>query len=101
VEATGIGGGGLLAELEKKTKKVKTVDGLGAVLKNIFKKYGSDLAHSFMVFVYSGKQHLYIVANDETMQSVTKIVNHCREAELDVNDVIGPHLKEAADKISK
>lgn len=101
VKETGIGGSGLLAELEKKTKKIRTVDGLGSVLKNIFKKYGSDLTNSFMVFTYGGKQHLYITASEETMASMVKITEHCRETDKDVNDVISSFLKEAADTISK
>ena len=43
-------------EFKKRTKKAKSVDALGSILNKLFRKYGSDLPHNFMVFTYGGKE---------------------------------------------
>lgn len=83
-----------LGDLDKKAKRVKTVDGLGGILKNLFKKYGQDLQHSFMVFVYGGRPHLYVVMDDELVTAMKKVTAICREKELDINGVLVPALME-------
>lgn len=87
VEETGIGGTGLLNELKKRTKHVRSVDGLGRVLQQLFKQYGSDLKHSFMVFTHGGKRHLYVILSDAAMAELDKIVDECRKNDWDINDV--------------
>jgi hypothetical protein len=97
----GIGGSGLLNELKKKTKNIRDVDGLGKVLNSLFKKYGSDLKHNFMVFAYGGKKHLYVMMSDETMNAMNVVLEMCREQDRDINDVLVPMLKELSSKIGE
>jgi len=85
---SGIGGDGLLAELKKRTKKVRSVDGLGRVLNKLFSEYGSDLKHSFMVFAHGNKRHLYVILSDEGMDSLDRIMGDCRKNDKDINDVL-------------
>lgn len=98
---SGIGGKQLLADLQKKSSKTKSVDGLGRTLKELFKQYGSDLRHSFMVFTYGGKKHLYIIMNDETLAAMEKVLSVCRSNDLDINSVLNEHLLSLPEKISK
>jgi hypothetical protein len=93
IDKTGISNPKLKSELKKKARKTKTVDGLAKVLKNLFKKYGSDLKYSFMVFSFGGKNHLYIIANEETQKALEKVKSICEKRGLDINDVIGPAIQ--------
>ncbi len=101
VESSGIGGKGLADELKKKSKKVKTVDGLGAVLKKLFSKHGSDLKHGYMVFAFGGKEHLYIIADKETTAALSVIQDLCRKKNLNINEVIAPAIKAIPESISE
>jgi hypothetical protein len=101
LEKSGIGGEGIVKEFVKKTKKTKTIDGLGSILKSLFKKYGSDLEHSFMVFSYGGKQHVYIVLTDKALSELEKIIKHCRDKNVNINDVLNPLLENASKGIGR
>lgn len=99
LESTGVGGKALAGELKRRSKKVKTVDGLSSVLNRLFKKYGNDLEHSFMVFVFGGQEHLYVIADDRIQGSLEEIKKACREQELSINDVLAPALADAANRV--
>lgn len=101
LESAGIGTQALRDELKKKSKKIRTVDGLGSVLKKLFKKYGSDLKHSFMVFTYEGKDHLYVVTNDATIAALEHIKGYCREEDVDINEIIGTALQAVVSQITE
>lgn len=88
IEDAGIGDGTLLKKLKKKTKKVGSVDGLGKILNQLFKEYGSDLKHNFMVFTYGGRQHLYVILSDEARDALDKVMDECRENDENINDVL-------------
>jgi len=96
VKESGIGGDGLLAALKDKTKKVKSVDGLGKILNNLFRQYGSDLKHSFMIFTYGGKQHLYVMLSPLALQGLEVLMAKCRDESRDMNDLIVPMLERLA-----
>jgi len=101
VEKTGTAGKAVAGELKKRTGKVRTVDGLGALVSKLFKKYGNDLPHSFMVFSFGGRDHLYIIANDEMMQAIEVIKDGCRKKDLNINDVMLPAMVSLAKKMKK
>ena len=100
VEMSGVADPAMVKELEKKTKKVKSVDGLSAILKTLFKKYGQDLQHSFMIFVHGGKRHLYVTMSEQVQKSVGLIVDHCRKHEKDINEVIGSVILSVAEDLT-
>ena len=101
VEKTGAGGKAVAGELKKRSGKVRTVDGLGVLISKLFKKYGNDLPHSFMVFSFGGKEHLYIIANDEMRQAIEVIKDGCRKKDLNINDAMLPAMVELAKKMKK
>jgi hypothetical protein len=94
VEKSGVGGSNLLRELNKRTSKAKTVDDLGVILNQLFQDYGSDLVHSFMVFAYGKKKHIYIMMSEQTQRAMDEIQKWCRKESQDINDVLGPYLEE-------
>ena len=93
LKATGAVSPEFLGELEKKSKNVKTVDGLGKILKDLFRQYGQDLQHSFMVFVYGGKSHLYVRMDEELFEIVFRMISSCRKTGKDINSVFKQLLK--------
>ena len=88
-------------DVSSKSKNVKTVDGLGGILKNLFKKYGEDLQHSFMVFVYGGKTHMYVSMNKELSVIIKKIADTCRKDSVDIADVMVDALRDIPEGIAK
>ena len=52
------------------------------------KEYGSDLKHSFMVFTYGGRSHVYVIMKSELAKEVDKIKGFCRENDKDMGDVL-------------
>lgn len=99
LEASGLGGTSLLSELKKRTKNVKSVDGLGKVLNSLFRQYGSDLSHSFMVFTYGGRKHLYVVLSDDSMSALEDVMELCRSEDKDINEVFEGVFKSIVDKV--
>lgn len=98
---TGVGGPALAAEMKRRSKKVKTVDGLSSVLNSLFKKYGNDLENNFMVFVFGGKEHLYVIADGRVQSALEEIKEACREGGLDINEVLAPAIEDAAERIKR
>ena len=91
--------GSLPAELAKKfdeaSAEVKTVDGLSAILNSLFTQYGNTLDHSFMVFTFGGKTHVYVMMDKDTKRSVDGILDYCKGSGKDINAVINPVLRRA------
>jgi uncharacterized protein YehS (DUF1456 family) len=71
------------------------VDGLGKILTQIFKEHGSDLKHSFMVFSYGNKEHLYVIMSDETKVAMDSLKAWCRKNDSNINDVLDKVLRGA------
>jgi hypothetical protein len=89
LKASGIGGGKKMAEeLSKRAGRARSIDSLSSILRNLMKEYGSDLKHSFMVFTYGGRSHVYVIMKDELAKEVDKIKGFCRENDKDMGDVL-------------
>lgn len=89
VKTSGIPGSGKIAEeIARRSTRVKSVDGLGNILKGLMRQYGEDLKHGFMFFVYGGKRHLYIIMNDALRGLVEEVVDHCRGTKTELTDAI-------------
>jgi len=59
-----------IAEIEKATKELKTVDNLGAVLNQIFTKYGDTVPSNFVWFEFGGKKHVSIACAPKTWKVI-------------------------------
>lgn len=101
VAASGIGGSALSAELRKRTKTVRTVDGLGNLLNKLFKKYGSDVEHGFMVFSYGGKEHIFIIASERMAAAIESVKDVCRNRDTDINDILAKVFEEIPGRIGE
>jgi len=85
---------GLPEEAKKKfsnqSKDAKTVDDLSQVLNTIFNEHGDTLKHSFMVFSFGGKEHVYLAMTAKTKKALDQVLTHCKEWDKDVNQLIAP-----------
>lgn len=80
----------MLSDFDERTKEIKSVDELAAILNGLFSKYGNDLKYSFMVFTFGGKEHLYVKMNKEMARQMDAVKEWCRENRADINLVMAP-----------
>jgi ParB/RepB/Spo0J family partition protein len=83
-------------ELDKARDEVKTIDGLAAILNEMFKKYGGTLDNGYMVFTYGGQTHLWIVMDDETKRFVDAMKKTALETGKNINEVFRSMLMNRA-----
>lgn len=76
-------------------KEAKTVEDLEKIIQEMFAKYGDTLAHSFMIFTHGKQEHIYILTNTKMKKTLDSVLQHCKDAELDINDFLEPLLKNA------
>ena len=74
-------------ELDKARGEIKTIDGLAAILNEMFAKYGSSLDHGYMVFSYGGQSHLWIIMDDATKKMADTMKKIALETGMNINDV--------------
>jgi ParB-like nuclease family protein len=82
--------------IDTAAKDVKSVEDIGNVIQDLFQKYGSTLAQSFMIFTYGKQSHVYISMNAKLRRAVMKITEACRVLSIDINDFVLPALSDAA-----
>ena len=79
--------------LDQSKEKIRSVDDLSSVLNKIFTEHGSDLDHSFLVFSYGGKEHVFVKMDKALHERVKSIATIARERDLDMNDIMSGALK--------
>jgi hypothetical protein len=88
-------------EFDKQAKEAKTINDLEHIIQHLFQEHGDSINHSYMVFTWGGKEHVYIAMSKDTHTSLKKIMNRARKDGLDINELIGTTLKEIADSIGE
>jgi BMFP domain-containing protein YqiC len=73
--------------LDKSRKEIKTIDGLAAILNEMFGKYGDTLAKSYMIFSFGGQSHLWIVMDEANKKIADTMKRTAIETGKDINDV--------------
>ena len=73
--------------LDKARGEIKTIDGLAAILNEMFGKYGDTLGKSYMVFSYGGQSHLWIVMDETNKKIADTMRKTAIETGKDINDV--------------
>ena len=82
-------------EFDERAKEAKTVEDLSNIIQHLFAKHGDTVNLSFMVFSYGKQEHIYVQLDRETKKSVDKILAYCKQTGMDINDALGPILKDA------
>jgi len=88
----------LHAEMDEKAKDAKSVEDLGAIVQEMFAKYGGTLAQSFMVFTHGKQEHIYVQMTNAMRKAMDKVLLYCETAGTDINDFMAPVTKACLEK---
>ncbi|MFH0989904.1 MAG: ParB/RepB/Spo0J family partition protein [bacterium] len=73
--------------LDNAKKEIKTIDGLAAVLNEMFSKYGGTVQKSYMIFSFGGQTHLWIIMDEANKQIADRMKRTAIETGKDINEV--------------
>lgn len=93
--------GNLGKKFDEVADEIKTVEDLSSVLNTLFTKYGSTLDQNFMVFTYGNLEHIYVSMDKETNKAARKIIKHCEDASLDINELLGKTIQQSAKELKE
>lgn len=88
-----------LAEFDAKTKDARAAKDLSEIVDAIFTTYRHTLPYGFMVFTLHGKQHTYVPVTQGTQDVLTVLLDRCRAAGKDINTLLEPAFKAAAEAL--
>lgn len=83
-------------KFDEDVKEAKTVDDLGHVLNHLLNRYGETMDHSFMVFAFGGREHIYIAMGKRTQKAMDKVMEYCRSWSVDINEILAEVTEEWA-----
>lgn len=89
----------LSKQFEEQAKEATSIGDLNKIIQNLFKEHGDTVKHSFMVFTYGGKEHIYIAMNKTVHEAMKKILAQAKEKHLDVNDLLADAVLGVANMI--
>ncbi len=58
------------------SKEVELIDNLGAIISDIFAKYGHTVPNSFIIFPLNGKKHLYVMVNSQLRSCIEEVTSY-------------------------
>jgi hypothetical protein len=88
-------------KLDEAANEIQNVDDLSRLLNELFSKHGDTLEHSYMVFDFGGKTHLWVQMDRETKKQVESIKSFCYDHKLDINLVMQALLKRSESVIEE
>lgn len=96
---------GLDAATQKKfnesAKEAKTVEELTSILNDLFAKYGDTVDQNFLVFTHGKKQHIYISMDHKLKSSMDKVIEYCKLAKADINEILNPIAADLAKHVDE
>lgn len=84
-----------LTEFDEKTKDARASKDLSEIVEAIFLTYRHTLPYGFMVFTLHGKKHTYVPVTKGTQGVLDELLDRCRTAGVDINQLLEPALKDA------
>lgn len=85
-------------DVEEATKEVKSVADLEKIIQDLFNKYGETVNQSFMVFTYGKQQHVYVAMDSKMRRNMDRVMECCRQLNVDINEFMRPVVEEFAKK---
>jgi ParB-like chromosome segregation protein Spo0J len=67
---------------------VETVDELSRVLNELLVKHGDQLQHSFLMFSFGGRSHLWVQLDEETLAELDRVQRFAGRRRLNINVVM-------------
>ncbi|MBA7535343.1 Nucleoid occlusion protein [subsurface metagenome] len=80
--------------LDETKEEIQDVDGLARAIQRVMAEFGSDLELQFIVFQFGGQRHVLVQASSRTWANLERIIEECREREVDINE----HLNRLLEK---
>ncbi len=75
------------------SKEVALIDNLGAILSDIFEKYGQTVPNSFIIFPLGGKKHMYVIVNSQLRSCVEEVTTYAVKNGMNINVVLAGLLR--------
>lgn len=79
-------------KFKKAAKEVKTIDGLAAILNELFTTYGDTVPYGFMVVDYGNQRHIWLRMTKKSYKSLRLIGDLCLETGVVMDDLLGELL---------
>lgn len=86
-------------QFEEQAKEARTVNDLERIIQHLFQEYGDSIKYNFMVFAWGGKEHTYIATSKKVHDALKKIMQKSKNSAIDINDLIGDAIVEAANSL--
>lgn len=83
----------LQSAMDSAKDEIRTIDDLSRVLNRLFQEHGETLPSNFMVFSYGGKEVMWVRADRELWQTVSRLGKEAENYGLDLAAVIGEALR--------
>lgn len=75
------------------SKEVELIDNLGAVISDIFTKFGHTVPNSFIIFPLNGKKHMYVMVNSQLRACMEEVTTYAIANGLSINVVLAGLLR--------
>ena len=86
----------LADKFEEQAKEARTAGDLDKIIQRMMSEGGDSAAHSFLVFTWGGKEHIYVAMSDKTREAMKRIVRASRSKKVDINEIIEDAITDAA-----
>ena len=76
-----------------------TATDLKAIIQEMMDMFGDTIHHSFMVFVYAKKPHVYVRLSEDGYAGMQRVLDYLRATGMDINKFLGPVLQAAVENL--
>lgn len=91
----------LLAEYDKNMREARTVDDLGKIVQRLYEMYKDTVPFGFVVFTWGKKEHVYVAMNQKTKGALDKLLQHCKDNQIELNSILAPAFENMAEILSE
>lgn len=91
----------LSEKFEEQAREARTVGDIERIIQALFQEHGDSVKYNFMVFTWGGKEHIYVAMSKQVREAMKKIMKVSRNAEIDINEIIGDAIVGVAKAITK
>jgi len=88
-------------EFDAAAKDARTVEDLDRIIREMFDKYGDTVQLSFMIFTFGKFEHIYVSMDRKMKRAMTQVMDYCRVAGKDINEVMAPIVKRCAKELEQ
>ncbi len=86
-------------KFDKEAKEARTVGDLKDIINHLFNEYGETVKHSFMVFSYGGREHVYISMDKVTHANMKKLMSLATKKQCDINELMSGAIESVTNRL--